>query len=139
MCTTRADEARRPQPFHPGSARLKHAWQNMDGSRPTRSGDLVAGVRSSPAMLMSFLCLSTISGMNATYVELATDWDRGQSGGPIYAEVPAQSQRVAVAIVSLNKVGRNVARRIDRVISDKLCEQVRMFPSTRFPTHECGQ
>lgn len=82
---------------------------------------------------------ATISAMNSTYLEVARDWDRGQSGGPIYAEIPTQSQRVAVALVSLNKAGRNVARRIDSTISDKICEQVRMFPSARFPTHECGR
>jgi len=82
---------------------------------------------------------AAIRAHNATYFELATDWDRGQSGGPIYTDLPNTRQKSAIALVSLNNAGKNVAHRITPVIADKVCEQVRAHPSSLFPNHECGQ
>lgn len=80
-----------------------------------------------------------ISTMNATFFEMSADWDRGQSGGPIYSAIPNSTQKSVVALVSRNKLARNVAHRITSVIANKVCEQVRLFPSKQFPNHECGK
>jgi hypothetical protein len=72
------------------------------------------------------------------YIATQTDWDTGQSGGPVYGSLPGVSQFATIGIISYSGTSSSSLRRVTSAITSKLCEQVQAFPSSAFPSHECG-
>lgn len=76
---------------------------------------------------------------SASFINTHADWQTGQSGGAFFGTDGVQSQKVALGIIhsSRDDLQASFARRITSVISNKVCEQIRLFPSTSIPNVPC--
>lgn len=78
--------------------------------------------------------------LSASFLDTQADWTTGQSGGPVFAKVSGQAdpeQRWAMGIIHGSGGASSFARRITSVISQKVCQQIAAFPSTRYPRVAC--
>jgi V8-like Glu-specific endopeptidase len=73
-----------------------------------------------------------------SFITTQTDWDMGQSGGAVFGSRLGTTQRAAIGIINSSSSTRSIVRRLTKEITNKVCEQVRAFPSAVFKTHECG-
>ncbi|MEY4509098.1 MAG: hypothetical protein RLZZ450_1220 [Pseudomonadota bacterium] len=85
-----------------------------------------------------------VSSLNVgtTFLSVATDWDRGQSGGAVYATETNNSRKVLLGIISnsgtINGQPTNIAVRISFDIQSVMCTDIKNFPSTAYPAHACN-
>jgi V8-like Glu-specific endopeptidase len=75
----------------------------------------------------------------ATYfIGSQTDWGVGQSGGPVYGSMPGVSQFVTIGLIAYSGTSTSYTLRLTNTITSQICTQIRAYPSTSYPTHECG-